>query len=122
MCRYNWSDTQRVHLATGRKVTVGRQLAMGGFSFVFAATYVEPPYLKYSLKRIRYDSDPQLLKSCRKEAGVHRVVSYPSLMPLLGTIITDSQDCCTLRQEVNRQQYRLRMLLQSSGIRPRCNH
>jgi serine/threonine kinase 16 len=107
------SGTQTVHLDTGRKVTVGRQIAVGGFSFVFAAFDVEKPHTQYALKRIRCDSDAQLLQSCRKEAGVHRAVSHPSLMPLLGMIIVDNTDCFmlfpymshSLRQEVNRRTF-----------------
>jgi serine/threonine kinase 16 len=111
---WSWSsNTQTMHLDTGRKVTVGRQIAVGGFSFVFEATDIEPPYPKYALKRIRCDSDPQLLQSCRKEAGVHRAVSHPSLMPLLGMSIVDNADCFmlfpymshSLRHEVNRRTF-----------------
>lgn len=106
----SWSAAT-VHLDTGRNVRVGEQIAVGGFSVVFEATDVQSPHIKYALKRIRCDHDPELLQSCRREAGVHRSVSHPSLMPLLGMIIIDNTDCFmlfpymshSLRQEVNRR-------------------
>eukprot|EP00563_Minutocellus_polymorphus_P012933 CAMPEP_0181062446 /NCGR_PEP_ID=MMETSP1070-20121207/23084_1 /TAXON_ID=265543 /ORGANISM="Minutocellus polymorphus, Strain NH13" /LENGTH=409 /DNA_ID=CAMNT_0023142519 /DNA_START=245 /DNA_END=1474 /DNA_ORIENTATION=- len=73
----------------GKKVRIGRQVAEGGFSFVFEAydadarTRSAHPR-KYALKRINC-SDPELVQSCREEAGVHRSLDQRNLMPLLGS-------------------------------------
>jgi len=104
-------------LDTGRRVRQGRQIAEGGFSYVFEAYDVDEQSKpganrnnRYVLKRIRCP-DAELLASCRKEAGVHRSVGrHPNLMPLLGMTILEN-DCymlfpCfpdSLRAEVNRR-------------------
>lgn len=101
-----------VHLDTGRKVRVGRQIAEGGFSFVFEAFDVSGDK-KYALKRIRCNDHAEILQGCRREAGVHRAVNHPNLMPLLGMTILDDADCFmlfpfyghSLRQEVNRRTF-----------------
>ena len=72
----------------GRKVRIGRQVAEGGFSFVFEAYDADARTRnahprKYALKRINC-SDPELVQSCREEAGVHRSLGQRNLMPLLG--------------------------------------
>jgi serine/threonine kinase 16 len=122
-CYNCWSSVGQtvVNLDTGRKVRVGRQIAVGGFSVVLEAYDASPNNnnnnnnnnkTKYALKRIRCDGDPQLLQACRREAGVHRAVgNHPSLMPLLGMTIIEERECFmlfpfmshSLRQEVNRR-------------------
>lgn len=93
---------------SGRKVRIGRQIAEGGFSFVFECFDVDTNE-KYVVKRIQC-ADPEVLRSCRKEAGTHRAVSHPNLMPLLGIAVVD-HTCYmifpyfpySLREEVNRR-------------------
>lgn len=70
-----------IEFDTGRAVQVGRQIAEGGFSFVFEAT--DRRGQKYALKRIHV-SDREGLQGCLREAGVHRSLQHPHLMPLLG--------------------------------------
>ena len=108
-----------ITLDTGRRVIVGKQIAEGGFSFVFEATAAmddsqrdgSGKYTKYALKRI-HCPDPDLLQKCRDEAAVHRAVRHPNLMPLLGfTTAQQTADCymlfpfCqqSLRDAVNRR-------------------
>jgi len=106
-----------ITLDTGKRVVVGRKIAEGGFSFVFEATAAiddsqrghDPVDKKFALKRI-HCPDAELLQACRDEAAVHRSVSHPNLMPLLGLAIHQS-DCymlfphCSqsLRDVVNRR-------------------
>lgn len=99
-----------VHLDTGIRVRVGRQIAEGGYSYVFEAFDVASNE-HYALKRIRCP-EPEILSACRHEAGVHRSVNHPNLMPLLGmTVQHNSADCFmlfpymehSLRAEVNRR-------------------
>jgi serine/threonine kinase 16 len=96
---------------TGRRVRVGRQIAEGGFSFVFEATDVNTPSRTYALKRITCP-DPEILQACRDEAGVHREVRHPNLMPLFGMTVLERYSHCymlfpylphSLRAEVNRR-------------------
>ena len=80
----------------GRKVRIGRQVAEGGFSFVFEAYDADARTrnahpLKYALKRINC-SDPELVQACREEAGVHRSLDHRNLMPLLGLKFDSSRD------------------------------
>jgi serine/threonine kinase 16 len=98
---------------SGRKVRLGRQIAEGGFSIVFEATDVVQPTTLYAMKRINCP-DPEILRACRNEAGVHRAVRHPSLMPLLGMAITENESICymlfpyiphSLRSEVNRRTF-----------------
>jgi serine/threonine kinase 16 len=112
-------------LDTGKRVTIGRQIAEGGYSFVFEAwdedhhggdfgryrttTSMRKSSKKYALKRV-HCPDSEILAGCRREAAVHRSVSHPNLMPLLGMCIV-SNDCymlfpmasSSLRNEVNRR-------------------
>ena len=68
---------------TGRSIRVGRQIAEGGFSFVYEAFDVQTKQ-KYALKRIRC-VDSEILRSCRTESSLHRQLQpHPNLMPLLG--------------------------------------
>jgi serine/threonine kinase 16 len=94
---------------TGRRVSVGRQIAEGGFSYVFEAT--DDAGRKYALKRI-YLGDSETLVACRKEAGLHRSVRHRNLMPLLGMTLEEGNTICymlfpyvpySLRAEVNRR-------------------
>jgi len=70
-----------IEFDTGRSVQPGKQIAEGGFSFVFEAT--DRRGHKYALKRIHV-SDREGLQGCLREAGVHRSLQHPHLMPLLG--------------------------------------
>jgi len=122
---YNWIQNLMhrrsgpvITLDTGKRVVVGRQIAEGGFSFVFEATAAlddsqrdGSPNTKYALKRM-HCPDPDLMESCRAEAAVHRAVEHPNLMPLLGmTTVQQTSDCymlfpyCkqSLRDAVNRK-------------------
>lgn len=94
---------------TGRKIRMGRQIAEGGFSYVFEAT--DDAGRKYALKRIHL-GDPETLAACRREAGLHRSVRHPNLMPLLGMALEERNTICymlfpyipqSLREEVNRR-------------------
>ena len=94
---------------TGRKVHMGRQIAEGGFSYVFEAT--DDAGRKYALKRIHL-GDPETLQKCRDEAGLHRSVRHPNLMPLLGMVLEERNTICymlfpyipnSLRAEVNQR-------------------
>lgn len=94
---------------TGRKVRMGRQIAEGGFSYVFEAT--DDAGRKYALKRI-YLGDAETLEACRREAGLHRVTRHKNLMPLLGMTLEERNTICymlfpyvphSLRAEVNRR-------------------
>jgi serine/threonine kinase 16 len=107
-----------ITLDTGRRVVIGKQIAEGGFSFVFEAydvaasgstTKLNQPQ-RYALKRI-HCPDSELLDHCRYEASVHRAaMQYPHILPLYGFAIVQN-DCymlfplCTesLRDKVNRQ-------------------
>ena len=80
----------------GKKVRIGRQVAEGGFSFVFEAYDADARTRnanprKYALKRINC-SDPELVQACREEAGVHRSLDHCNLMPLLGLKFDSSRD------------------------------
>lgn len=94
---------------TGRRVCVGRQIAEGGFSYIFEAT--DDAGRKYALKRI-YLGDSETLTACRNEAGLHRSVRHRNLMPLLGMTLEERNTVCymlfpyvphSLRAEVNRR-------------------
>ena len=74
-------SSSTLKLDTGLRVSVGRKIAEGGFSFVFEAT--DSKGTKYALKRIHV-GDREVLSSCKNEVGVHRALRHPHLMPLLG--------------------------------------
>jgi len=118
------SSTQ-ITLDTGLQVRVGKQIAEGGFSFVFEAHGIDHDSgTTYALKRANC-MDDETLQLCRRESGVHRSVRHPNLMPLLGmSVLKDgpSSRVCymlfpyvplSLRAEVNR-----RVLNESSPPRP----
>lgn len=104
----------RLTFDNGAQVEVGRQIAEGGFSYVFEAFPVDQngrlisrdssstlmsadsgggaadddrrgSKKKYALKRINC-RDHELVQACRREAGVHRALTpdHPNLMELLG--------------------------------------
>lgn len=73
-------------LDTGIQVRLGRQIAEGGFSYVFEATGEDGK--KYALKRIHI-ADNDALQECKREASVHRALRHPNLMPVLGTCHKD---------------------------------
>eukprot|EP00545_Synedropsis_sp_CCMP1620_P009623 CAMPEP_0119018392 /NCGR_PEP_ID=MMETSP1176-20130426/19279_1 /TAXON_ID=265551 /ORGANISM="Synedropsis recta cf, Strain CCMP1620" /LENGTH=382 /DNA_ID=CAMNT_0006972381 /DNA_START=107 /DNA_END=1255 /DNA_ORIENTATION=- len=74
-----------IQFDTGRSVRIGKQIAEGGFSFVFEAIDATQRNKKYALKRIHV-GDRDGLQACLREAGVHRALPqhHPHLMPLLG--------------------------------------
>jgi serine/threonine kinase 16 len=88
---------------------MGRQIAEGGFSYVFEA--FDDAGCKYAMKRIHL-GDPETLANCRKEAGLHRSLRHPNVMPLLGMVLEERNTVCymlfpfmphSLRGEVNRR-------------------
>jgi len=112
-----------ITLDTGRKVRLGRQIAQGGFSFVFEATEVvdigrsnttntttttTTSATMYALKRIQCP-DAETIQACRREAAVHRSIGtctqqqqqqqqhyhHPNVLPLLGFAVCGS-DCYML--------------------------
>jgi serine/threonine kinase 16 len=114
-----WLQRQRaarvgpvVTLDTGKRVVVGRQIAEGGFSFVFeafdaavdhtassqsrrgSAVVSSSAVTKYALKRA-HCPELDLLTACRREAAVHRAVEHPHVMPLLGFAVQQA-DCYLL--------------------------
>lgn len=122
-----------ITLDTGRKVRLGRQIAQGGFSFVFEATPVGDEAHStatiattatattaatssntiYALKRIQCP-DAESIQACRREAAVHRSIGthHPNILPLWGLAISVSGSECymlfpylphSLRAEVNRR-------------------
>lgn len=70
-----------IEFDTGRSVRLGKQIAEGGFSYVFEA--FDRAGTKYALKRINV-GELEELQGCLREAGVHRSLRHPNLMPLLG--------------------------------------
>jgi serine/threonine kinase 16 len=130
-CIYEWfqrrwraaahSGRTVVTLDTGKRVVVGRQIAEGGFSFVFEAfdiaddqaasskssrhrssrstttsTSSTAVVTKYALKRV-HCPELDLLTACRREAAVHRAVQqehHAHVIPLLGFAV--QQDDCYL--------------------------
>lgn len=88
-----WKRTgTAITLDTGKRVVVGKQIAEGGFSYVFEAFDDDASSSsgrKYALKRI-HCPDPDLLQDFRREAQVHRAVQHPNLMPLLGFAVQQS--------------------------------
>lgn len=102
-------NSRIISFDTGKKVRMGRQVAEGGFSYVFEAT--DDAGRKYALKRI-YLGDPETLRACRKEAGLHRSVRHQNCMPLLGMTLEERNTICymlfpyiphSLRVEVNQR-------------------
>ena len=75
------STAPSIEFDTGRSVRLGKQIAEGGFSYVFEASDREG--IRYALKRI-YVGDHDVMQGCLREAGVHRSLQHPNLMPLLG--------------------------------------
>lgn len=75
-------------LDTGKRVFVGKQLAEGGFSFVFEA--FDDKNLRYALKRI-HCPDREIVRACRNEIKVHRDCQHPNVMPLLGAVILPTE-------------------------------
>lgn len=131
---------------TGRTVRMGRQIAEGGFSYVFEATEVgttrrqknkkkgkhnKKRKTMYALKRI-VCPESEILQGCEQEAAVHRAVHHPNLMPLLGMTIENkssqqnSPSLCymlfplyshSLRHEVNRRTLDRPMFHQNTSAR-----
>lgn len=73
-----------ITLDSGRKVSLGKQLAEGGFSFVFEA--FDENNALYAMKRI-HCPDQEILEGCRREIAVHRAVQHPNVMPLFGSAV-----------------------------------
>jgi serine/threonine kinase 16 len=85
-----------VTLDTGKRVVIGKQIAEGGFSYIFEAFDVaskSTPRTRqhYVLKRI-HCPDAESLDRCRYEAAVHRAaMPHPHIMPLYGfAMVQDS--------------------------------
>jgi serine/threonine protein kinase len=98
-----------ITLDTGRRVRLGRQIAEGGFSYIFEATddmsatsTTEGGRVKqYALKQIRCP-EPDMLQDCRQEAAVHRAaMNHPNILPLLGFAVVD-QVCYMLFPRMHR--------------------
>lgn len=79
------STAPTIQFDTGKSVRIGKQIAEGGFSFVFEATDAIQRSKKYALKRIHV-GDRDGLQACLREAGIHRALpqQHPHLMSLLG--------------------------------------
>lgn len=86
-----------VTLDTGKHVVIGKQIAEGGFSYVFEAFDIasesksRTTLQHYVLKRI-HCPDAESLDRCRYEAAVHRAaMPHPHIMPLYGfSMVQDS--------------------------------
>lgn len=81
-----------IKVDTGIQVRLGRQIAEGGFSFVFEAVGVDGSTnagRKYAVKRIHV-GDREAVQACKREIGVHRALHHPNLMPLLGQCQEDT--------------------------------
>jgi serine/threonine kinase 16 len=84
------SHRRQLTFDNGTQVTIGDQIAEGGFSYVFEAfpansSSSPTTKKKYALKRINC-ADQELLQSCHHEAGIHRSLpsNHPNLLELLG--------------------------------------
>ena len=90
-----WRNTvfKTVTMDTGKSVRLGRKIAEGGFSYVFEA-FDSVNNKKYALKRIHV-GDHETFQSTQREAGVHRSLKHPNLMPLLG-LANDEKVCYML--------------------------
>lgn len=75
-------------LDSGKRVFVGKQLAEGGFSFVFEA--FDDKNIRYALKRI-HCPDREFVQRCRNEMKVHRDCQHPNVMPLLGAVVLPNE-------------------------------
>jgi serine/threonine kinase 16 len=125
-----------VTLDTGKRVVMGKQIAEGGFSYIFEAFDVAAKSTQrttsrqhYVLKRI-HCPDTESLDRCRYEAAVHRAaMPHPHIMPLYGfAMVQDSfymlfPFCIeSLRDTINRHnvflQPRPPVLQSSSGAAP----
>lgn len=118
-------NDQVIVLDTGRRIRVGKQIAEGGFSWIFEAQDVEvdgsyfgsnirgkhSQKQRYALKRI-YLADQEMVQACLKEIGIHRSVRHPNVMPLLGMSLVHDESVCyilfpliphSLRKEVNQR-------------------
>lgn len=98
-----------ITMDTGRRIRMGKQIAEGGFSYVFEATddlsSVESRGRTvpkcYALKQIRCP-EPEMLQECRQEAAAHRAaMNHPNILPLLGFAVMD-QVCYMLFPRMNR--------------------
>ncbi|CAB9509664.1 Probable serine/threonine-protein kinase DDB_G0291350 [Seminavis robusta] len=89
----NAASGPAITMDTGRRVRIGKQIAEGGFSYVFEATEDESTagsnQQLYALKQIRCP-EPNMLQECREEAAVHRAtMGHPNILPLLGFTVVD---------------------------------
>jgi serine/threonine kinase 16 len=74
--------SKTITLDTGKSVRLGRKIAEGGFSYIFEA-FDSVNNKKYALKRIHI-GDHETFQATQREAGVHRSLKHPNIMPLLG--------------------------------------
>ena len=100
----------------GIQVSIGNQIAEGGFSYIFEAypmiqndnmNAVTEQRMKYALKRINCANNRELIQACKSEANVHRILfqsaaaefsakqatKHPNLLELLGLKFV-SGECC----------------------------
>jgi serine/threonine kinase 16 len=77
-----------ITMDTGKSVRLGRKIAEGGFSFVFEA-FDSVNNTKYAIKRISV-GDHDTFQATQREAGIHRSLKHPNLMPLLGMASEDN--------------------------------
>jgi serine/threonine kinase 16 len=76
-----------ITMDTGKSFRLGRKIAEGGFSFVFEA-FDSVNNTKYAIKRINV-GDHDTFQATQREAGIHRSLKHPNLMPLLGMASED---------------------------------
>lgn len=86
--------SKTISFDSGKRVRIGKQVAEGGFSFVFEAFDCNNRRIKYALKRM-HCPEREILEKCRTEASLHQRVSHPNLLPLLGMAQVD-KDCFLL--------------------------
>jgi serine/threonine kinase 16 len=107
-----FSSGPRIVLDTGRVVRQGRQIAEGGYSFVFECHDVSSNK-KFALKRCMI-ADPEMLQSVQKEVGVHRSIRNANVMPLLGFSLQEHKTVAyllfpymadSLRAQVNKRMF-----------------
>lgn len=103
---------QKVTFDSGRTVRCGRQIAEGGFSFVFIC--FDPSGKPYALKRIRTQSGEQR-RAAERELDVHRRLTeshHRNILPLLDCFSNSPEEMVllyplmrqgSLRDEINRR-------------------
>lgn len=102
----------------GIQVSIGNQIAEGGFSYIFEAYAMNQndninadnkQRIKYALKRINCANNRELIQACKSEANVHRILfqsaaefsakqatKHPNLLELLGLKFVNGECCYML--------------------------